>query len=90
MKRFYDKVAVAPTAAGFAVELDGRPIRTPKKAAFAVPGEAVAAAIAEEWRRQGDKIEPEGIKTSCPHKLGRQVRQKYEHIKKVPKWRYPF
>ncbi|MFP6749167.1 MAG: ATP12 family protein [Alphaproteobacteria bacterium] len=64
MKRFYDKVAVAPTAAGFAVELDGRPIRTPKKAAFAVPGEAVAAAIAEEWRRQGDKIEPEGMPLS--------------------------
>ena len=61
MKRFYKQVAVTPTANGFAIELDGRPIRTPKKSAFAVPGEAVAAAVAEEWSEQGDEILPESM-----------------------------
>ncbi len=64
MKRFYDQVAVAASAAGFAIELDGRPIKTPKKSTFSVPAAAVAAAIAEEWRQQGDEIKPENMPLS--------------------------
>ena len=48
MKRFYKDAAVVTSPEGFSVELDGKPIRTPKKSAFAVPGNAMAAAIADE------------------------------------------
>lgn len=61
MKRFYKEVTVAPSAAGMSIELDGRPVRTPKKAAFVVPGKALAEAIAEEWRRQDEDIVPESM-----------------------------
>jgi chaperone required for assembly of F1-ATPase len=59
MKRFYKQVSVLPGAAGFCIELDGRSVRTPKKAALAVETEALAEAIAEEWRQQGENITPQ-------------------------------
>jgi len=59
MKRFYKDVAVVSAPSGVTIELDGRPVRTPKKALFAVRAEALAEAIAEEWRRQDEDIVPE-------------------------------
>ena len=35
---------------GWAIRLDGRPVRTPARAPLVVPTEALAEAIAEEWR----------------------------------------
>ena len=58
-RRFYGEVTVSPAAGDFAVLLDGRPVRTPAKAALAVPSEALAEALAAEWRAQGEIIEPE-------------------------------
>jgi chaperone required for assembly of F1-ATPase len=58
VKRFYKEAAVAPRAGAFAVELDGRPVRTPGRRVLAVPSEALAEAIAEEWKGQGDEIDP--------------------------------
>ena len=58
MKRFYKTVSVAPEAKGFAVQLDGRPIRTPEKAVLRLPNAALAEAIAGEWRGQGETIAP--------------------------------
>jgi chaperone required for assembly of F1-ATPase len=58
-KRFYDQVAIKDEAGGTAVLLDGKPVRTPGKAAFLLPNAALADAIAEEWRGQGARIEPE-------------------------------
>jgi chaperone required for assembly of F1-ATPase len=58
MKRFYKQVAVVPVEGGFGIELDGRPLKTPAKAAFLLPGEAVAAAIAAEWDAQAETIRP--------------------------------
>jgi chaperone required for assembly of F1-ATPase len=58
MKRFYKTVSVVAEAGGFAVQLDGRPIRTPEKAALRLPNAALAEAIAEEWRGQGESIAP--------------------------------
>jgi len=58
VKRFYKSVSVEPAAAGFAVALDGRPIRTPAKAELKLPTPALAEAIAAEWREQGDIILP--------------------------------
>ena len=40
MKRFYKQVAVVARGEGLCIELDGRLVRTPKKAPFAVAGEA--------------------------------------------------
>jgi chaperone required for assembly of F1-ATPase len=56
MKRFYKTVSVAPVEGGFGVLLDGKPVRTPGKSLLALPTEELAAAIAEEWQAQGEKI----------------------------------
>ena len=57
-KRFYKDVTVEYEDGGVAIRLDGKPVRTPCKAALAVPGRALAEAIAEEWRAQGTHIDP--------------------------------
>ena len=47
-KRFYKQAGVQALEAGFAVELDGRAIKTPAKAPLALPSEPLAQAIAAE------------------------------------------
>jgi chaperone required for assembly of F1-ATPase len=56
-KRFYDKAAVGEEG-GFAVLLDGKPVRTPARRALAAPTHALAQAIVGEWQAQGEFIEP--------------------------------
>lgn len=59
MKRFYASVAVeAAAAGGFAVLLDGKPIRTPARARLVLPSAGLAGAIAEEWAGQGERVQP--------------------------------
>lgn len=57
-KRFYKEVAVAARDNGFAVLLDGRPVRTPAKRGLVLPAAALAEAIAEEWRSQAALVDP--------------------------------
>lgn len=57
MKRFYKAATAGPTDGGYGVLLDGRPVKTPAKAALAVASKALAEAIAEEWQGQGDEID---------------------------------
>lgn len=57
-RRFWRSATVAPVADGFAVLLDGRPVRTPAKAPFIVPTAAMAGAAAAEWDAQGDTVNP--------------------------------
>ncbi len=57
-KRFYEEVGIAPVEGGFEVRLDGRPLRTPGQAPLILSGEGLAEALAEEWRAQGERIEP--------------------------------
>jgi chaperone required for assembly of F1-ATPase len=57
-KRFYKDVASKDEGAGAALLLDGKPVRTPGKAALRLPTRALAEAIAEEWRAQGERIDP--------------------------------
>lgn len=52
MKRFYQKAEPAKRAGGYAITLDGRPIKTPGKRDLLVPSGVLAAAIAEEWNAQ--------------------------------------
>lgn len=56
-KRFYRAAGTAPGRAGWTVTLDDRPLRTPARAALAVPSEALARAIAAEWDAQADTLD---------------------------------
>lgn len=58
-KRFWTEATVAETADGFAIELDGRRVKTPAKAALVLPTLAMAETIAAEWRAQEQKIYPQ-------------------------------
>ena len=56
MRRFYQKAEPAKRAGGYAITLDGKPIKTPGKRDLLVPSEALAAAIAEEWNAQETEV----------------------------------
>lgn len=57
-KRFYSEVTVAQEASGYAIHLDGRPVKTPAKKALAVPTAKLAEIIREEWAAQVEVIDP--------------------------------
>lgn len=58
MKRFYKLAEPLAGPDGWAIALDGRPVKTPVRAGLEVPGEALAKAIAAEWQEQGDTVDP--------------------------------
>jgi chaperone required for assembly of F1-ATPase len=57
-KRFYTTAGVVEAAGGFAITLDGRPIRTPSGRQVAAPRKDIAEAIAAEWDAQQESIDP--------------------------------
>lgn len=61
MKRFWREVTVERTPLGWEVALDGRKVRTQQGAPQAVPTRALAEALADEWRAQGDEVDPAGF-----------------------------
>ena len=61
MKRFWKNVEVVPEGDGWTVQLDGRPLRTPARAALVVPGEELAKAIAGEWRDVEAEVDPRAM-----------------------------
>jgi len=58
VKRFYQHVAVADGT----ILLDGKPVKTPARAALVLPTPALAEAVAAEWRAQEDEIDPRTMK----------------------------
>ncbi len=58
MRRFWKDVTIDP-AGGIA--LDGRPVRTPGRAALTVPTRALVEAMAEEWRAVGATLDPRAM-----------------------------
>lgn len=56
-KRFYKDVSVG-AGAFFQILLDSRVVKTPRKRALTLPTEALAEAVASEWRAQGTDINP--------------------------------
>ncbi|WP_375397449.1 ATP12 family chaperone protein [uncultured Sphingomonas sp.] len=58
MKRFWQKVTVD---ADRGVRLDDRPVRTPGRVPLLLPTDALAQAVAKEWRAVGDTIDPRAM-----------------------------
>ena len=58
MRRFWKDVAVD---ADRAIRLDNKPVRTPGRAPLALPNDALAKAIAEEWRAVTDTVDPRAM-----------------------------
>ena len=61
MKRVYECVAVMAADGGFAVELDGRPVKTPLRRPLVVPMRTLADAIAAEWDAQKARVDPHSM-----------------------------
>lgn len=57
-RRFWTSAQVVETVGGYTIHLDGRPVRTPAKAALVLPTRALAAEIATEWDAQEGLIRP--------------------------------
>jgi chaperone required for assembly of F1-ATPase len=58
-KRFYERAETRDEADGVAsLRLDGKPVRTPGNVELTLPTKALAEAIADEWRGQGERIDP--------------------------------
>lgn len=58
MKRFYEQVQYVAQDGGFAIQLDGRSVKTPMKKPLILPNEKLAQAVQGEWGAQGEKIDP--------------------------------
>lgn len=58
MKRFYKTVTVDETPDGFRLLLDGKPVHTPARRPLLLPSQALAEAVAQEWRDQDDEMRP--------------------------------
>lgn len=57
-KRFYKNAGIVDAQGGYAIELDGRGLRTPARQPLVAPKAAIAQAIADEWTAQGEHIDP--------------------------------
>ncbi|MBL4928443.1 ATP12 family chaperone protein [Fuscibacter oryzae] len=76
-KRFWKDAVAEACDGGFTVRLDGKPVKTPAKAAFVLPSMAMARAAAAEWAAQDDVVRPETMPVtraanSAIDKLGHQ------------------
>ena len=61
MTRFWKSAAAVESDGGFAVELDGRKVRTPARAELVVPTPKLADAIAAEWDQCGEEVDPRAM-----------------------------
>ena len=61
MKRFWKDVTVGEEDGAWGVRLDSRPLRTPARAPLVVPTEALAEAIADEWRSIDGDVDPRAM-----------------------------
>ncbi len=57
-KRFWTSAVIVPEGEDFAIQLDGRPVRTPLKERLRVPTRAFAEEVAREWAEQGEVLDP--------------------------------
>lgn len=59
MKRFYNLVSTRKTDEGYAIQLDGKSVKTPMGLDMVAPTESLADAIVLEWAAQEEKVKPE-------------------------------
>jgi len=59
MKKFYKLVSSAKISGGFAIHLDGKPVRTPAREILTAPTRALADDVAKEWAAQRETILPD-------------------------------
>jgi chaperone required for assembly of F1-ATPase len=57
-KRFYKEVSVAEGDGGYAILLDGKPVRTPARHPLTASTSELAELIRDEWANQVDAIDP--------------------------------
>jgi chaperone required for assembly of F1-ATPase len=57
MKRFYQDVTVRAEGEGFAVYLGAKRLQTPRSTPIVLPNHALAEAVAQEWRGQGETLD---------------------------------
>ena len=57
-KRFYKEAGVTEVEGGFAITLDGKPIRTPSGRQVVIRARTLADEVAAEWAAQGESIDP--------------------------------
>lgn len=57
-KRFYKDVTVAEGETGYAIHLDGRPVKTPAKNPLVAPTAALADLMRTEWDAQAEVVDP--------------------------------
>lgn len=61
MKRFYKTASAEPVDGGHAILLDGRGVKTPKRASLILPTSALAHSVVAEWDAQGDDVDPRSM-----------------------------
>ncbi|MBS0277184.1 MAG: ATPase [Proteobacteria bacterium] len=58
MKRFYKDVSVKEEGGAWRILLDGRMLKTQARNTVELPNKPLAEAVAQEWRQQGEEIDP--------------------------------
>ncbi len=61
MKRFYTLVSTEKKQNGYAVLLDGKPIKTPAKNEMLAPSQGVADLVMQEWAAQEGTVKPDAM-----------------------------
>jgi chaperone required for assembly of F1-ATPase len=61
IRRFYHEVTLGEVSGGWQVLLDRREVKTVGGAAQIAPTQALAEALAAEWRQQGERIDPASL-----------------------------
>ncbi len=61
MKRFWREAAPAAVGPPYAIQLDGRPCRTPRRRPLALPSRPLADAVAAEWAEAGETVDPRAM-----------------------------
>lgn len=61
IRRFYTQVTLGEVPGGWQVLLDGRAVKTVGGAVQVAHSHALAEALAAEWRRQGEQIDPASL-----------------------------
>ncbi len=59
--RFYKEVSTSALEGGYALLLDGKKAKTPGRLMLTLPTAALAEAVAQEWRAQGEQVDPAGM-----------------------------